>query len=221
VLRCRQLCVATVLSVASIASLVLGVAQANATTSSLDQRTVVLQKTAPAVTVVHYEYHYRVEAGDTLSGIAQKEYGSSAEWVAIWKANPAVKDPGKISIGELLNLPKKPAPVPIAAVPVAYVTTVVSSASAAESYAESLFGSSYSCISYVIRKESDWNVHAVNPSSGAYGIPQALPGSKMAADGADWENDAATQLRWMKGYVDAVYGGACGAMEHEERYGWY
>lgn len=69
--------------------------------------------------------------------------------------------------------------------------------------------------------ESGWNRYASNPYSGAYGIPQALPGSKMASAGPDWQTDAATQIRWGLGYIRSVYGSPCGAWSHEQAYGWY
>ena len=70
-------------------------------------------------------------------------------------------------------------------------------------------------------RESGWNKYAENPYSGAYGIPQALPGSKMASAGADWQTNPATQIRWGLGYIRSVYGSPCSAWSHEEAYGWY
>ena len=69
--------------------------------------------------------------------------------------------------------------------------------------------------------ESSWNVSAENPSTGAYGIPQAVPGAKMSAAGPGWQTDAATQIRWGLGYISAAYGSPRGAWEHEVTYGWY
>jgi hypothetical protein len=79
----------------------------------------------------------------------------------------------------------------------------------------------FSCLDSLWNEESGWNVYATNPSSGAYGIPQALPGSKMASAGPDWQSDAATQIRWGLGYIQALYGSPCGAWAHEEADGWY
>jgi hypothetical protein len=81
--------------------------------------------------------------------------------------------------------------------------------------------SQFSCLQPLWNAESGWNVSAANTSSGAYGIPQALPGSKMASAGADWQTDAATQIRWGLGYIQSVYGSPCAAWSHEEAYGWY
>jgi hypothetical protein len=81
--------------------------------------------------------------------------------------------------------------------------------------------SQFSCLVSLWNVESGWNVTASNPSSGAYGIPQALPGSKMASAGADWQTNAATQIRWGLGYIKSVYGSPCGAWSHEQADGWY
>jgi len=72
----------------------------------------------------------------------------------------------------------------------------------------------------VINRESGCRVNAANPS-GAYGIPQALPGSKMASAGADWQTNPVTQLIWMQGYVISRYGSWAGAVAQENNYGWY
>jgi hypothetical protein len=78
------------------------------------------------------------------------------------------------------------------------------------------------CLRTLIDREgSNWNPRATNPETGAYGIPQALPGSKMATAGADWRTNPATQIRWMVGYVNGRYGGSCGALSHSYAYGWY
>jgi len=68
--------------------------------------------------------------------------------------------------------------------------------------------SDFGYITYIVDHESSWDPKATNPKSGAYGIPQSLPGSKMASAGSDWRTNPITQLRWMKGYVNSVYGGA-------------
>jgi hypothetical protein len=81
--------------------------------------------------------------------------------------------------------------------------------------------SQMSCLIPLWAQESGWNVYASNPSSGAYGIPQALPGSKMASAGADWATNAATQVRWGLGYIQSVYGSPCAAWAHSQADGWY
>jgi hypothetical protein len=77
------------------------------------------------------------------------------------------------------------------------------------------------CLDALWERESGWNVYAENPSSGAYGIPQALYGSEMASAGPDWWSDAATQIRWGLDYIQGRYGSPCGAWDHEMATGWY
>jgi hypothetical protein len=81
--------------------------------------------------------------------------------------------------------------------------------------------SQFSCLVSLWNRESGWNTYASNPSSGAYGIPQALPGSKMASAGADWATNPATQIRWGLGYIQQVYGSPCAAWDHSQAVGWY
>ena len=81
--------------------------------------------------------------------------------------------------------------------------------------------SQFSCLQPLWALESGWNIYASNPGSGAYGIPQALPGSKMASAGPDWQGDAATQIRWGLSYIQGTYGSPCAAWSHEEADGWY
>lgn len=78
----------------------------------------------------------------------------------------------------------------------------------------------FSCLNSLWNRESGWNVHAAN-SSGAYGIPQALPGSKMSTKGADWRNNPATQIAWGLSYVKSTYGTPCGAWSAFQSKGWY
>jgi len=80
--------------------------------------------------------------------------------------------------------------------------------------------SQFSCLDPLWAHESGWSVTAANPD-GAYGIPQALPGSKMASAGPDWQTDAATQIRWGLEYIRGTYGSPCGAWDHEQATGWY
>ena len=79
----------------------------------------------------------------------------------------------------------------------------------------------YRCLVRLWNRESGWRVHAVNPSSGAYGIPQAVPGSKMASAGPHWRTSARTQIRWGLSYIRSRYGTPCGAWAHSNAYGWY
>ena len=79
----------------------------------------------------------------------------------------------------------------------------------------------FGCLDSLWTRESGWNPSADNPSSSAYGIPQALPGSKMASAGADWATNPATQIEWGLGYIQDRYGSPCGAWAHSESSGFY
>ncbi|MCG8152837.1 lytic transglycosylase domain-containing protein [Pimelobacter simplex] len=79
----------------------------------------------------------------------------------------------------------------------------------------------FGCLDSLWTRESNWRVNADNPSSSAYGIPQALPGSKMSSEGSDWATNPATQIRWGLGYIKNRYGSPCSAWGHSESVGWY
>lgn len=81
--------------------------------------------------------------------------------------------------------------------------------------------SEYTCLVNLWNKESSWNVYAHNVGSGAYGIPQALPGEKMASVGSDWKTSASTQIKWGLGYIEGRYGTPCGAWASSQARGWY
>ena len=79
----------------------------------------------------------------------------------------------------------------------------------------------FSCLNSLWDRESHWNYRADNPSSSAYGIPQALPGSKMASAGSDWRTNPVTQIKWGLYYIADHYGTPCSAWAHSESVGWY
>jgi hypothetical protein len=110
---------------------------------------------------------------------------------------------------------------------IVYVTSAPPDPGTAQSTAYGLlasFGFSpqtyFGCLLDLWNRESGWRYDAEN-ASGAYGIPQALPGSKMASAGADWQTDPATQIKWGLGYIKAIYGNPCGAWAFEEANGYY
>jgi len=76
------------------------------------------------------------------------------------------------------------------------------------------------CLVALWDRESGWNEYAAN-GIGAYGIPQALPGDKMASEGSDWETNPVTQIEWGLGYIEGRYGTPCEAWNHSEEVGWY
>jgi nucleoid-associated protein YgaU len=81
--------------------------------------------------------------------------------------------------------------------------------------------SQFTCLYPLWEHESGWNPSAENPGSGAYGIPQSLPGSQMSSAGSDWQTNAATQIRWGLTYIQGRYGSPCGAWAHEQSSNWY
>jgi hypothetical protein len=77
------------------------------------------------------------------------------------------------------------------------------------------------CLDNMWTHESNWRVHAYNSSSGAYGIPQAQPGSKLASAGPDWRDNAATQIAWGLSYIAGRYGTPCAAWNFWQNHHWY
>ncbi|QFR02961.1 transglycosylase SLT domain-containing protein [Streptomyces phaeolivaceus] len=79
----------------------------------------------------------------------------------------------------------------------------------------------WTCFSNIVNHESTWNYKAVNPSSGAYGLFQALPGSKMSSAGSDWQTNPATQIKWGLNYMESRYGSPCEAWSFWQANHWY
>lgn len=104
---------------------------------------------------------------------------------------------------------------------------VVDDPAAAQAFAASQLGSfgwgpdQMSCLTQLWQRESDWLTSAENASSGAYGIAQSLPASKMESTGSDWATNYQTQIRWGLGYIQGRYGSPCGAWGHSNAVGWY
>ncbi|MFG3346554.1 transglycosylase SLT domain-containing protein [Streptomyces sp. NPDC048018] len=82
-------------------------------------------------------------------------------------------------------------------------------------------GDQFQCFSNIVNHESGWNYTATNASSGAYGLVQALPGSKMSSAGADWRTNPATQIKWGLSYMNGRYGSPCGAWSFWQANHWY
>jgi hypothetical protein len=114
------------------------------------------------------------------------------------------------------------APKPLSAAPAAGVPSPGSAQAIAQAIltSQGMGDDQFSCLVSLWNRESHWNVTAENPD-GAYGIPQALPGSKMASAGPDWQSNATTQITWGLQYIDGRYGNPCGAWAHSQATGWY
>ncbi|GAA1434794.1 transglycosylase SLT domain-containing protein [Streptomyces thermospinosisporus] len=93
----------------------------------------------------------------------------------------------------------------------------------AQAIAKKMIGNSaqFQCFSKIVEHESGWNPTATNASSGAYGLVQALPASKMASAGSDWKTNPATQIKWGLNYMNERYGSPCEAWEFWQANNWY
>ncbi|MET0302651.1 MAG: lytic transglycosylase domain-containing protein [Microbacteriaceae bacterium] len=121
----------------------------------------------------------------------------------------------------------KPKPKPVAAAAIGAPAAGTPDPGSAQAIAQQLVAErgwgdgEFNCLVSLWNKESGWNVYAHNTSSGAYGIPQSLPGNKMASVGADWASNPRTQIIWGLGYIQGRYGSPCGAWAKSQASGWY
>ena len=149
-----------------------------------------------------------------------------------WKAardRAAAQAPAAEPAAQATSQPTTTSQPTASAQPTAAVTTFAApvASGSPQRIAEAMLGSfgwsssQFSCLDPLWAHESGWSVTAYNAGSGAYGIPQALPGSRMASAGPDWQTSAATQIRWGLGYIKGTYGSPCGAWDHEQATGWY
>lgn len=171
---------------------------------------------------------YVVRKNDTLSSIGKKQH---IRWQSIYCANRKKLhyQVNLIYPGQILILKNAHCKLPSSGAPSGGSTgnNPPVPQGSAQRIAQSLlnskgWGSQYGCLAAIINYESGWNIHATNPYSGAYGIPQALPGSKMSVAGSDWQTSAYTQLKWMIDYyIGPVYGTPCQAWSYELAHGSY
>lgn len=149
--------------------------------------------------------------GVTAEGVAPTPYKpveASMAPVVVSAATPAPTARQRGSIAAVEAPTAKPKPV--------------GSLAAAKAYARERLGATqYACLDNLVTRESRWRVTATNLNSGAYGLPQALPGRKMAKYGDDWRTNPVTQLRWMIAYVNGRYGSACAAWRFWQANRWY
>ncbi|MEU2773188.1 transglycosylase SLT domain-containing protein [Streptomyces sp. NPDC007162] len=108
----------------------------------------------------------------------------------------------------------------LSAAPAQAATT---SASSAQAMAHKMIpdAAQFNAFSKIVSHESGWNPSATNSSSGAYGLVQALPGSKMASAGSDWKTNPATQIKWGLDYMNSRYGSPTAAWSFWQANGWY
>lgn len=106
----------------------------------------------------------------------------------------------------------------------AQVATIPQSKAFTELFIKTTYGwgaDQFKCIDQLFEKESNWRWNANNPTSSAYGIPQALPGSRMAEIASDWKTNPATQIKWGAKYISERYGSPCAALDKANARGWY
>jgi hypothetical protein len=143
------------------------------------------------------------------------------------KKKKAAHAPAPAPVKAVAAPAEQPAPAPApartkAAAPAPVAKANAYSGESAYQIAEQIVPSGeFGCFSWIVSRESGWSVTATNPSSGAYGLGQALPGYKMASAGSDWETNPATQIKWTLGYMDERYGSPCAAQGFWESHGWY
>ncbi len=171
---------------------------------------------------------YIVRSGDTLSTIAAR-HGTT--WQQLHAVNREVigSNPNILRVGQRLVLSgaaaraSTPAADPARASRGSERTGGGDARTIAQTMVANHGWSSgqFTCLDSLWTRESNWNPTADNPTSSAYGIPQALPGSKMASAGADWRTNPATQISWGLGYIADRYGDPCGAWNHFQANNWY
>ena len=149
-------------------------------------------------------------AARTLTVVAKPKLASPAQVAAANPATGSATGSGSGTGGGIIYVTSTP-PDPNTAQSVAYNTM------ASFGFSPSTY---FGCLLDLWNRESGWVYDAEN-ASGAYGIPQALPGSKMANAGADWQTNPATQIRWGLGYIKEIYGTPCSAWAFEEANGYY
>jgi hypothetical protein len=135
------------------------------------------------------------------------------------KAPPAKAPPAKAPSRPAASKPAPKPPVPVPASCASYRGNKRIACSLLPSFGFST--AQMPALDKLWAHESGWNVRAANRSSGAYGIPQALPGSKMARYGADWRTNPATQIKWGLSYIKGRYGTPTRAWAHFRSHGWY
>lgn len=137
-------------------------------------------------------------------------------------ASPTATAPLKVE-ADAVKPVETPAPAPVETP----APVVVDDPAAAQAFAASQLGSfgwgpdQMSCLTQLWQRESEWLTSAENASSGAYGIAQSLPASKMESTGSDWATNYQTQIRWGLGYIEGRYGSPCSAWGHSNAVGWY
>jgi hypothetical protein len=171
----------------------------------------------------------QIRAAETQYAVAQwmaAQKRAAAQAAAARAAAAAAAAPTSTAEAVVAAVATGQSPAPSASPQPTATATAAAPSGSPQQIAKAMLGSfgwsssQFSCLDPLWAHESGWSVTAENPS-GAYGIPQALPGSKMASAGANWQTSAATQIKWGLEYIKNTYGSPCAAWAHEEATGWY
>jgi hypothetical protein len=160
----------------------------------------------------------------TVTAATARERALVKQRAAVAKKEAALEKKRKAEAEERAERKKKRAKAEAKAKRLGYDPDTSSPKSIARQIMDNKFGwgdKQFDCYNKIIMRESVWKVDADNPTSSAYGIPQALPGSKMASEGSDWRTNPATQIKWGLGYVKDRYGTPCEAWGFKSSHGWY
>ncbi len=156
------------------------------------------------------------------AGLRTTTYDVVARAGVVVARTPVTSVITRAPVAQVVHVGTKEVPAVAAAPAVTHVDPGSAQAIAQQMVAARGWGDDqFACLVALWNKESGWRVNASNGSSGAYGIPQALPGSKMASAGADWQTNPATQITWGLGYIAGRYGTPCGAWAHLQSSNWY
>ncbi|MQY12105.1 hypothetical protein SRB5_22350 [Streptomyces sp. RB5] len=188
--------------------------------------------TTATTTTARYVTH-TVAAGDTLSKIADR-YDVPGGWQRVYVDNKAAvgSDPAALRPGTELKIDTQGGKVTEPVTTEAETTEATQASTSTPSVPTTVSGikaaaqkmmpaDQFTCFSNIVQRESGWNYRATNPTSGAYGLMQALPGSKMATAGDDWRTNPLTQIEWGLGYMNDRYGSPCGAWSFWQANSWY
>jgi hypothetical protein len=156
---------------------------------------------------------------DPYSGAFADANTAPSHWAEVATQNVATSDGGAAATvtRDAFGSHAAPRAAPAAGIPSAGSAQAIAQAMLA---AQGMGDDQFSCLVSLWTRESHWTVTAENPN-GAYGIPQAKPGDKMASAGPDWQTNATTQITWGLGYIQGRYGTPCGAWAHSQATGWY
>jgi hypothetical protein len=171
-------------------------------------------QTLPEVTVDAFVAQLRGTTSEVQTHVVDAEAKRAQEVIAKAKAEAKAKAKAAAEAKAAAQKAKQ----------LAVTNTVAGAKAAAQSIMSSQYGwgsGQFSCLNSLWTKESGWNYRAYNANGGATGIPQALPGSKMAAMGSDWASNATTQIKWGLWYINATYGSPCSAWSHSQAMNWY